>query len=156
VAEATAYLSNTRSDAAAATVGTATDAALLRGGGGQVFDPQGKRASMLGGLSGGGAQWIPQLAGFYELRAAGRSEYIAVNLDPRESRLARWDEDARKRWLGLQDLERTAANTAQTATPAGERLFPLWFWLLFAAAILAFMEPLLANYYLNVRRERSV
>ncbi len=55
------------------------------------------------------AQWIPQLAGFYELRASGRSEYIAVNVDPRESRLARWDEDARKRWLDLQNLDRTAA-----------------------------------------------
>ncbi len=155
VAEATAYLSNTRADAAAATVGTATEASQLRGGGGQVFDPQGKRASMLGGLS-SGAQWIPQMAGFYELRASGRSEYIAVNVDPRESRLARWDDEARQRWLALQDLERTATNPSQAATPAGERLFPLWFWLLFGAAILAFMEPLLANYYLNVRRERSV
>ena len=49
VAEATAYLSNTRGDAAAATVGTAMNAELLRDGGGQVFDPQGKRAPMLGG-----------------------------------------------------------------------------------------------------------
>lgn len=153
VAEATAYLSNTRTDAAAATVGTALDAAQL-GAGGQVFDPAGKRASMLGGL-GGSAQWVPQLAGFYEVRGKGRSEYIAVNVDPRESRLARWDEDSRQRWLALQDLERTAATTGATAPTPGERLFPLWFWLLFAAAILAFVEPLLANYYLNVRRERS-
>ncbi|MEO6080094.1 MAG: BatA domain-containing protein [Steroidobacteraceae bacterium] len=155
VAEATAYLSDTRADAAAATVGSAMDAALLRGGGGQVFDPQGKRASMLGGLA-SGAQWVPDMPGFYELRASGRSDFIAVNVDPRESRLARWDEASRTRWLALQNLDRTATNAAPVRAPPGERLFPLWFWLLFGAAILAFMEPLLANYYLNVRRERSL
>jgi hypothetical protein len=152
VAEATAYLSNTRADAAAATVGTAMSAEVLSAGG-QVFDPAGKRASMLGGL--GGAQWMPDQAGFYELRAAGRSDYIAVNVDARESRLARWDEDARQRWLALQNLERTAANAGPGVSATSERLFPLWFWLLLGAAILAFMEPLLANHYLNVRRERS-
>lgn len=155
VAEATAYLSNTRSDAAAATVGTAMDAAVMTRGGGQVFDPQGKRASMLGGLA-GSTQWIPDQPGFYELRAKGRSDYIAVNVDPRESRLARWDEDSRKRWVALENLDRTAAKNVTGAAPAGERLFPLWFWLLFGAALFAFMEPLLANYYLNVRRERSL
>ncbi len=153
VAEATAYLSDTRSDAAAATVGTALDADLL-GGGGQVFDPAGKRSSLLGGRA-SGAQWVPDQPGFYELRGSGRSDYIAVNVDPRESRLARWDEDSRARWLALQDLERTAAQVGQAAAAPGERLFPLWFWLLLGAAALAFMEPLLANHYLNVRRERS-
>jgi hypothetical protein len=152
VAEATAYLSNTRGDAAAATVGTAMNAALLREGGGQVFDPEGKRAKMLGGQA--SEQWVPDMAGFYEIRGGGRSDYIAVNVDPRESRLGRWDEDARQRWLALQNLERTAANAGSGVSSTGERLFPLWFWLLFGAAVLAFMEPLLANYYLNVRRER--
>jgi hypothetical protein len=152
VAEATAYLSNTRGDAAAATVGTAMNAALLRDGGGQVFDPQGKRALMLGGQ--GGAQWVPDMAGFYELRGGGRSDYIAVNVDPRESRLARWDAEARQRWLDLQEPERTAENAGPGVSAPNERVFPLWFWLLFGAAILAFVEPLLANFYLNVRRER--
>jgi hypothetical protein len=151
VAEATAYLSNTRADAAGATVGTAMNADALREGGGQVFDPQGRRATMLGK---GSAQWVPDMAGFYELRGGGRSDYIAVNVDPRESRLARWDAEARQRWLDLQNLERTAANAGSGVSPTGERVFPLWFWLLFGAAVLAFMEPLLANYYLNVRRER--
>jgi hypothetical protein len=152
VAEATAYLSNTRGDAAAATVGTSMNAELLRDGGGQVFDPQGKRALMLGGQ--GGAQWVPDMAGFYELRGGGRSDYIAVNVDPRESRLVRWDAEARQRWLDLQEVDRTAANAGQGVSAPNERVFPLWFWLLFGAALLAFLEPLLANYYLNVRRER--
>jgi hypothetical protein len=152
VAEATAYLSNTRGDAAAASVGTATSTEFLSGAGGQVFDPQGKRATMLGGLA--SAQWVPDVAGFYELRGGGRSDYIAVNVDARESRLARLDEPARKRWLALQDLERSATNAGPGVAPPGERVFPLWFWLLFGAAVLAFLEPLLANHYLNVRRER--
>jgi hypothetical protein len=152
VAEATAYLSNTRGDAATALVGTAMNAELLRKGGGRVFDPEGKSATMLGGLA--SAQWVPEKAGFYELRGGGKSDYIAVNVDPRESRLGRWDDAARQRWLELQNLERTAANAGAGVSASGERLFPLWFWLLFGAAVLAFMEPLLANYYLNVRRER--
>ena len=153
VAEATAYLANTRTDAAAATVGTALDAELLRPGGGQVFDPAGKRASMLGGLA-GGSKWLPELPGFYELRGSGRSDFIAVNTDPRESQLARWDEAGRTRWLALQDLQ-PAPQTAVAAAKPGERLFPVWFWLLLGAAVLALLEPLVANYHLNVRRERS-
>jgi hypothetical protein len=33
-------------------------------------------------------------------------------------------------------------------------LLPVWLWMLFAAALLAFVEPLVANYHLGVRRER--
>jgi hypothetical protein len=153
VAEATAYLSDTRVDAVAATVGAPLDASRL-GRGGQVFDPQGKRASLLGGVA-GGSQWLPELPGFYELRAGGRSDYIAVNVDPRESRLARWDADSRSRWLALQDLKPDAAQTTAAAATPGEQLRPIWFWLLLAAAVLAFMEPLVANYHLSVQRERS-
>jgi Aerotolerance regulator N-terminal len=154
VAEATAYLSDTRLDAVAAIVGTSLDASRLGRGGGQVFDPQGKRASLLGGIA-GGTQWLPDLPGFYELRASGRSDYIAVNVDPRESRLARWDADSRMRWLALQNLQPAVPQTTAAAATPGERLRPIWFWLLLAAAVLAFLEPLVANYHLNVQRERS-
>jgi Aerotolerance regulator N-terminal len=154
VAEATAFLSDSRVDAVAGTVGTALDASRLGRGGGQVFDPQGRRASLLGGIA-GSTQWLPDLPGFYELRASGRSDYIAVNVDARESRLTRWDADSRSRWLALQNLQPQAAQTAAAAATPGEQLRPIWFWLLLAAAVLAFMEPLVANYHLNVQRERS-
>jgi hypothetical protein len=63
VAEATAYLAGARFDAAAATVGLTVDASALRRGGGQVFDPAGQRAQLLGGAT-EGLQWVPDLPGF--------------------------------------------------------------------------------------------
>jgi hypothetical protein len=151
VAEATAWLAGTRFDAASATVGAPLDASSLRRGGGQVFDPRGERSTMLGG-SEEGLRWIPELAGFYEVRGGGRSDFIAVNADPRESLLAPLDEAGRERWLGLQRPAQSAAGPVGSAS-ATERLVPIWFWLLLAATALAFVEPLVANYYLGVRRE---
>jgi hypothetical protein len=151
VAEATAWLAGARPEAATATVGVPIDASTLRRGGAQVFDPQGRRTAMLGGAT-EGLRWVPELPGFYELRGGGHSDFIAVNLDPRESRLAVMDAAARGRWLALQDRP-GAVQQAAVATQGGERLVPVWFWLLLAAVALAFIEPVVANYHLHVRRE---
>lgn len=150
VAEATAWLAGARFDAAAATVGSTLDASALRRGGGQVFDPRGERSTMLG--EDGALRWVPDLAGFYEVRGGGRSDFIAVNTDPRESQLVPLDAPARERWLALQRQPGEAGATVGSAS-ATERLVPIWFWLLLAAVALAFMEPLVANYHLSVRRE---
>ena len=153
IAEATAWLSGSRFDAATAVVGTAVDATALRRGGGQVFDPAGERAALLGGEA-GGAQWVPEMAGFYEVRGGGRSDFVAVNVDPRESRLVRWDAASRDRWEALQPAPAAVQqNVAGTST--AERFVPVWFWLLLGAVVLAFVEPLVANYHLKVRRELS-
>lgn len=151
VAEATAWLAGARFDAAAATVGLALDATSLRRGGGQVFDPDGQRTTMLTGDE-RSLRFVPQMPGFYEVRGGGRSDFIAVNPDPRESLLAPLDEDARARWLALQQPA-TAAARADGVASGTERLVPIWFWLLLAAVALAFVEPLVANYHLSVRRE---
>jgi hypothetical protein len=154
IAESTAYLAGARAAPAAATVGSAFESDLARRGGGQVFDPHGKRTMMLDAAQ-AGPRLVPELAGYYEVRGGGRSDFIAVNVDPRESRLARLDEATRQRWLGLQVASR--APTAQAAPAAAgprERFIPIWFWLLLAAAALAFLEPLVANYHLHVQRER--
>lgn len=153
VAEATAYLAGARFDAAVATVGLAVDASALRRGGGQVFDPAGQRAQMLGGAAEGGLQWVPDQAGFYEIRGGGKSDFVAVNTDARESRLARWDADGRERWLALQPQPGAALDAGAASTT--ERLIPIWFWLLLFAAILAILEPLVSNWHLHVRRELS-
>lgn len=153
VAEATAWLAGARFDAASATVGLALDASSLRRGGAQVFDPAGERAAMLGGAA-EELRWVPDLPGFYELRGGGRSDYVAVNPDPRESRLARLDQVARDRWLALQPaVDATAPSVAGNS--GSERLVPVWFWLLLCAVVLAFLEPLVANYHLNIRREQQ-
>jgi hypothetical protein len=152
VAEATAWLAGARFDAAAATVGMPLDASSVRRGGGQVFNPAGERTTMLGGDDDQGLRWIPDQAGFYEVRGGGRSDFIAVNADPRESLLVPLDEAGRERWLALQRPAGDGAQATGSASSA-ERLVPIWFWFLLAAAALAFMEPLVANYHLSVRRE---
>jgi hypothetical protein len=152
VAEATAWLAGARFDAASASVGMALDAAVLRRGGGQVFDPRGERSSMLGADEQGSQRWVPELVGFYEVRGGGRSDFVAVNAEPRESLLTPLDEAGRERWLALQ---RPASEAGQAfgSTSASERFLPVWFWLLLAATALAFVEPLVANYHLRVQRE---
>ena len=152
VSEATAWLAGARFDAASATIGVTLDASSLRRGGAQVFDPRGERAAMLGGTA-EDLRWVPDLPGFYELRGGGHSDFVAVNPDPRESRLVPLDQDAQERWLALQSAP-TATAQAALGTSAPERLVPVWFWLLIAAAVLAFLEPLVANYHLYIRREQ--
>ncbi len=151
VSEATAWLAGARFDAASATVGVTLDASNLRRGGAQVFDPNGQRAAMLNGVN-EGLRWVPDLPGFYELRGGGHSDFIAVNPDPRESRLAPLDAAARERWLALQAP--AAGAPVISSASSSERLIPVWFWFLLLAALLAFIEPLLANFHLDVRREQ--
>lgn len=157
IAESTAYLAGARAAAAMATVGSAFESDLARRGGGQVFDPEGKRTMMLDAVQ-AGPRLVPDMVGYYEVRGGGRSDFIAVNADPRESLLVPMAEDTRQRWLALQ-TERPAEPVAEAAEREGAveapgRLIPIWFWLLLAAAALAFMEPLVANYHLHVQRER--
>jgi hypothetical protein len=155
IAESTAYLAGARAAPATATVGSAFESDLARRGGGQVFDPRGKRTMMLDAAQ-AGPRLVPELAGYYEVRGGGRSDFIAVNVDPRESQLAPLDEATRQRWLTLQSAARSPAAQAGAPANAGprERFIPIWFWLLLAAAALAFLEPLVANYHLHVQRER--
>jgi len=163
IAESTAYLAGARAAPATATVGSAFESDLARRGGGQVFDPRGKRTMMLDAAQAAGPRLVPELAGYYEVRGGGRSDFIAVNVDARESQLAPLDEATRQRWLALQSA--TRAPVAQPGAPAApgpgaavaagrDRFIPIWFWLLLAAAALAFLEPLVANYHLHVQRER--
>ncbi|MEO8306436.1 MAG: VWA domain-containing protein [Pseudomonadota bacterium] len=155
VAEATAYLAGARAEAATATVGAALESDLARRGGGQVFDPAGKRTVMLDGAT-AGPRLVPEMPGYYEVRGGGRSDFIAVNVDARESSLTRLDEGARTRWLALKAAAATSGpqiEGANARAQPGTRLIPVWFWLLLAACVLAFIEPLVANYHLHVLRE---
>jgi hypothetical protein len=155
IAESTAYLAGARAAPATATVGTAFESDLARRGAGQVFDPRGRRTMMLDAAT-SGPRLVPEMAGYYEVRGGGRSDFIAVNVDPRESRLEHMGEPTVKRWQALQAERAAAATAAASAAPSGapERIIPVWFWFLLAAAALAFLEPLVANYHLHVQRER--
>jgi hypothetical protein len=157
VAESARYLAGVQAGAATATAGEAVDADPTGRGGGQVFDPAGRRALVLQG-SPDALRLVPDQPGFYEVRGGGRSHYIAVNPDPRESMPARLDADTIGRWKALQSVAGPPSGGApgEVAGPAPVpgRLVPVWFWLLLAAALLAIVESLVANGHLHVLRER--
>ncbi len=155
IAEATAYLAGSRTEAATALVGQSVSARLGGRAGAQVFAPDGRRALLLDGTA-GELRLAPEQAGFYEVRGGGRSEWIAVNTDPRESQLLRLPAARIAQWRALQAPPPSAAVAGVAAPlPLPGNWLPLWFWCLLAAAVLAFIEPLVANYHLAVRREQD-
>src|SRR5262249_33197022 len=89
--------------------------------------------------------------GFYEVRGGGRSDFIAVNADARESDLARMPATAIDQWSRMQTPVRVA-NVQAANAEAGDQLKAIWPWLLLLAVTLAFMEPLVANSHLHIRR----
>jgi hypothetical protein len=153
--DATTWAAGIRVDAANAVVGGLLTASLGDRAGAQVFDPKGNRALTLD-ESAGNLRFSPDQAGFYELRGGGRSDFIAVNVDPRESDLSRLPPDAIERWKGLATPQGAPKEAAEGRVPSAEPvpLLPVWFWMLLAAALLAFAEPLVANYHLGVQREK--
>jgi len=150
LAEAAAWLAGERGRVESATVGSVFTRSLNAGAGVQVFAPDGRRAALLD--SGGDElRLAPTQAGFYELRGGGRSQWLAVHTDPRESQLQRMESQRIDEW---QQMATPAVQTvAVTATQVG--WIPVWFWLLLLAAVLAFIEPLVANSHLSVKREHS-
>lgn len=120
--------------------------------GAQVFDPRGRRAVPLGDTA-GQTRLMAEQIGFYEVRGGGRSDWVAVNADPRESDLVRLSNDSVTQWTRMQSPERLPATAAApAATDSGPQLKPIWPWLLLIAVTLAFLEPLVANSHLHVRR----
>ncbi len=150
VAEATRYL--TGATAARNTrVGSELPVGINGRIGAQIFDPHGQRVLALGATA-GATQLVADQAGFYEVRGGGHSDWIAVNLDPRESDLARMPPASIEQWQRLQTtVPRTSGVSARAASAAAQPK-PIWPWLLLIAVTLAFLEPLVANFHLHVRR----
>jgi hypothetical protein len=151
VGEAARYLTATAA-APNITVGALLPAASSLREGAQVFDPRGRRVLSLSEMV-GQARLTADSIGFYEVRGGGRSEWIAVNADPRESELARMPADSVSQWEQLQTPPATASAAAPEAgSESGSQLKSIWPWLLLIAVTLAFIEPLVANSHLHVRR----
>jgi len=150
LAEAAAWLAGERGRVESATVGGLFIRPLTAAAGVQVFAPDGRRAALLES-SGEELRLAPAQAGFYELRGGGRSQWLAVNTDPRESQLQRLTA------ARVQDWQQMATPVAQTqgVTAMQAGWVPVWFWLLLLAAVLAFIEPLVANGHLTVKREQT-
>jgi hypothetical protein len=149
IGAAASYLTQAEATATSALVGSTVTTGLTAGGGGQIFDPQGRR--VLGLAQSTTDRLIPDQAGFYEIRGSEGARWLAVNVDARESDLATLPPDFVGRWQALRAQEPTQS-VASTPTPAvkPESLGP---WLLWLAAILVVAETLLANRHLAIRRE---
>jgi hypothetical protein len=152
IGEAARYLTAAAA-APNALVGSVLPLGVNGSNGAQVFDPGGKRAVGLGDTA-GRPRLIADQIGFYEVRGGGRSDWIAVNPDPRESELLRLSQDSISQWTGMQKPD-TAPEPAAVASAGEQPASPLksiWPWLLLIAVTLAFIEPLVANSHLHVRR----
>jgi Aerotolerance regulator N-terminal/von Willebrand factor type A domain len=116
--------------------------------GGQIFDPQGDRASGLGGTD----DVLLDQTGFYELVGGGRSELVAVNFDIRESDLAALDASTLERWQELGRPADEAPAAAAGTSDAEPVLAPLGRWLLMILLAVVVMESWVGNWHLRVRR----
>jgi hypothetical protein len=148
VGEAARYLTGA-SQATSALVGSLLPMGSGGRAGAQVFDPRGQRVLELGDTA-GRTRRVTDQTGFYEVRGGGKVDWIAVNADPRESDLARLPEASVARWKALEPPASAVAGTS--AADAGSQMKALWPWLLLIAVTLAFVEALMANSYLHVRR----
>jgi hypothetical protein len=154
IGEAARYLTAAAA-APNALVGSLLPLGVNGANGAQVFDPSGKRTVGLSDTT-ERPRLLADQAGFYEVRGGGRSDWIAVNPDPRESELVRLSDDSINQWTRMQkpitaQAPVTQASSGETATPASP-LKSIWPWLLLIAVTLAFIEPLVANSHLHVRR----
>lgn len=149
IGAAASYLTHAEAITSSALVGATVTTGLTEGGGGQIFDPQGRR--VLGLAQSTTDRLVPDQAGFYEIRGSEGARWLAVNVDARESDLATLAPDFVARWQALRVNGPTRAKTA-AATPgtAPKSLGP---WLLWLAALLLLAEILLANRHLAIRRE---
>jgi hypothetical protein len=155
IGEAARYLTSAAA-APNALVGSILPLGVSASNGAQVFDPHGNRATPLGETA-ERPRILADQVGFYEVRGGGRSDWIAVNADPRESELSRLSDDSVGQWTRMQKDAPDTGPTPQVAaaepgTGAKAALKSIWPWLLLIAVTLAFIEPLVANSHLHVRR----
>jgi hypothetical protein len=149
VGEAARYLTATAS-APNITVGSLLPTGVNGRIGAQIIDPTGRRVLALSDTA-EQPRLFANTIGFYEVRGGGRSDFIAVNADARESDLARMPAPAIEQWGRMQTPGRVA-NVQAANAEAGDQLKAIWPWLLLLAVTLAFMEPLVANSHLHIRR----
>jgi hypothetical protein len=149
IGAAAGYLTRAEATSASALVGVPVTTGLTASGGGQIFDPQGRR--VLGLAQSTAERLVPDQAGFYEIRGSEGARWLAVNVDSRESDLATLPPDFVARWQALRAQESAPAARATPAPEATPK--SLGPWLLWVAAALLLAEVLLANRHLAIRRE---
>jgi Aerotolerance regulator N-terminal/von Willebrand factor type A domain len=152
IADAARYLVEQDPTTQTARVGAPVVTGLTAAGGGQIFDPQSRRVLALGEAS-AVDRFIPDQAGFYEIRGAGGQKWLAVNVDPRESDVTHMPASQVQRWQSLKaPPSRTELETTQAADGSPLKR-SIGFLVFLIAAAFVVLELLMANHYLAVRRE---
>jgi hypothetical protein len=152
IADAARYLVEQDPTSQTARVGTAVVTGLTAASGGQIFDPQGRRALALGDAT-AVDRFIPDQTGFYEIRGAGGQKWIAVNVDTRESDVTRLPESQVQRWQALRAPPPEPTSVTAISSDGAPLKRSIGFLVFLFAAGLVLVELLMANHYLAVRRE---
>ncbi len=149
IAQLAAYLAGDLQVSFEARLGAALSARAMGFAGAQVFAPGGDMALGIAG-AGAGDDVLVDRIGFYEVVGAGRTELVAVNVDPTESDPAAMAADELARWreLGPGAEQADAEISGMMEVPPTE----LWPWILALLAALVLAESWIGNRHLRVRR----
>lgn len=149
VADAADYLSGSGRLAKNFTAGDRLPLSLIGSASGQVVDPEGVTVLSLADTT--RAQLIRlDKTGIYEVYTPQGEARVAVNVDPRESRLEPMSPEVLERWQ--QSVSGRAPLPEQPAEgSAATRTVELWHWLLLLLAIVVIGESLLGNAYMKTR-----
>ena len=149
IAQLSAYLAGDLQVSFDARLGSVLSARTMGFAGAQVFAPDGDMALGIAG-AGAGDDVLVDRIGFYEVVGAGRTELVAVNVDPTESDPAAMDDAELARWRDLSPgaQQANAANSGMIEVPPTE----LWPWILALLAAMVVAESWIGNWHLKVRR----
>ena len=152
VVEAARYLSGSEQVVRSFSTGSLLPLSLVGGTSGQVVDPQGNPVLSLAATTRAQQIQLDQ-TGFYEVYNSQGSYAVAVNVDPRESRLDAMPAETLQRWVAAMSGPRdtTPAATLQVESEPVE----LWHALLFILALVVVGESLVGNWHLAPTAPRS-
>ncbi|MEJ2128396.1 MAG: BatA domain-containing protein [Woeseiaceae bacterium] len=145
VIEAARYLSGSEQVVRSFTAGSLLPLSVVAGASGQVIDPQGNSLLSLAATTRAQQIQLDQ-TGFYEVYNSQGSYTIAVNVDPRESRLTTMPAETLQRWVAAMsgpDDASVAPELELQAEPV-----ELWHALLFILLLVLVGESILGNWYL--------
>ncbi len=152
VTEAARNLTRARAVQGSAVLGDVLELESRRGAGAtvQVVDPAGESVLSLSD-SVNRESFALDSVGFYEIRGGRGSELVAVNPDPRESSLARIEQDTLEIWRSTgRAAEATTAETG--ASPEGAPPWRVWRLLLALLLLAVLLESTVGNRHLDAVR----
>ncbi|MDX1404822.1 MAG: BatA domain-containing protein [Woeseiaceae bacterium] len=145
IVEVADYLSGAGEIRRSYPAGASLPLSLIGSASGQVIDPDGETVLSLVDTT--RAQQIKlDKPGFYEVYTPQGETIVAVNVDPRESRLTRISQELLDRWQAANVQSRDAASGQSTLVETEP--VELWHWLLLLLAVVIIAESIVGNAYL--------